>query len=48
MEWFPVKNVGLVLAYGVTNIDLARQSSTAETRVKVKLHGPSAFVKARF
>ena len=48
VEWFPVKNVGLVLAYGVTNIDLARQSSTAETRVKVKLHGPSAFLKARF
>ena len=48
VEWFPVKNVGLVLAYGVTNIDLARESSTAETRVKVKLHGPSAFLKARF
>lgn len=48
VEWFPVKNVGLVLAYGVTNIDLAREISTAETRVKVKLHGPSAFLKARF
>jgi len=48
VEWFPVKNVGVVLAYGATNIDLAREGSTTETRVKVKLHGPSAFLKARF
>ncbi|BEP60742.1 hypothetical protein GmRootV213_12960 [Variovorax sp. V213] len=48
VEWFPVKNVGLVLAYGATHIDMARETSTAETRVKVKLNGPSAFVKARF
>jgi len=37
-----------VLAYGATHIDMARESSTAETRVKVKLNGPSAFLKARF
>ncbi|MDH6593511.1 hypothetical protein M2165_003400 [Variovorax sp. TBS-050B] len=48
VEWFPVKNVGVVLAYGVTNIDLERESRTAETRLRVKMHGPSAFVKARF
>ncbi|MET3917480.1 hypothetical protein ABID97_004262 [Variovorax sp. OAS795] len=48
VEWFPVKNVGVVLAYGVTDIDLAREGSTTETRVKVRLHGPSAFLKARF
>jgi hypothetical protein len=48
VEWFPVKNVGLVFAYGVTNIDLSRESRTAETRLKVKMHGPSAFLKARF
>jgi hypothetical protein len=48
VEWFPVKNVGLVLAYGATHIDMARETSTAETRVKVKLNGPSAYIKARF
>ena len=48
VEWFPVKNVGLVLAYGVTNIDLTRDSSSAESRLKVRLQGPSAFLKARF
>ena len=50
VEWFPIKNVGLVLSYGVTEIDLKRDfdniSSTA--RLKVRLQGPSAFVKARF
>jgi hypothetical protein len=50
VEWFPIKNVGLVLSYGVSQIDLRRDidgiSSTA--RLKVRLKGPSAFVKARF
>ena len=48
VEWFPVKNVGVVLAYGVTNIDLTRNNDFADTRLKVKLQGPSAFLKARF
>ncbi len=48
VEWFPVKNVGVVLAYGATEIDLERQNRTTETRLKVKMHGPSAFIKARF
>lgn len=48
VEWFPLKNVGVVLAYGVTNIDLTRDSSLADTRLKVRLQGPSAFLKARF
>ncbi len=48
VEWFPVKNVGLVLAYGVTNIDLTRSSNDAvDTRLKVKLQGPSAFPFSR-
>ncbi|OAK63967.1 hypothetical protein A3K87_15285 [Variovorax paradoxus] len=48
VEWFPVKNVGLVLAYNVTNIDLTRDADFADTRLKVRLQGPSAFLKARF
>ncbi|MDH6165889.1 hypothetical protein M2282_001017 [Variovorax boronicumulans] len=48
VEWFPVKNVGVVLSYGVTNIDLTRDSDFADSRLKVRLQGPSAFVKARF
>lgn len=48
VEWFPVKNVGLVLSYGVTNIDLTRDGSFADSRLKVRLQGPSAFLKARF
>ena len=50
VEWFPVKNVGVVLSYGVSEIELKRDvdalSSTA--RLRVKLKGPSAFLKARF
>ncbi|MCY1558715.1 hypothetical protein D9M68_956740 [compost metagenome] len=48
VEWFPVKNVGLVLAYSVTNIDLTREGGFADSRLKVRLQGPSAFLKARF
>jgi hypothetical protein len=50
VEWFPVKNVGVVLSYGVSEIELKRDfdalSSTG--RLRVKLKGPSAFLKARF
>jgi hypothetical protein len=49
VEWFPVKNVGVVLAYNITNIDLTRSNSDSlDTRLKVRLQGPSAFLKARF
>lgn len=46
VEWFPLKNVGVVLDYGLTDIDLHRDSSNARFRVKLK--GPSAFLKVRF
>ena len=46
VEWFPMKNVGVVLDYGLTDIDLHRDSNNARFRVKLK--GPSAFVKVRF
>ena len=46
VEWFPMKNVGVVLDYGLTDIDLRRDSNNARFRVKLK--GPSAFLKVRF
>lgn len=47
VEWFPHKNVGLVLDYNVQKIDLRRNGDrTADLDLKLK--GPSAFVKVRF
>ncbi|MBW8721945.1 MAG: hypothetical protein JF626_08785 [Polaromonas sp.] len=46
VEWFPMKNVGVVLDYGITDIDIHRDSNDARFRVKLK--GPSAFLKVRF
>lgn len=47
VEWFPHKNVGLVLDYNVQKIDLHRNGErTADLDLKLK--GPSAFVKVRF
>jgi hypothetical protein len=51
VEWFPVRNVGVVLSYGASEIDLRHDFGTGGTttgQLKVKLHGPSAFLKARF
>ena len=47
LEWFPAKNVGVVLDYGLTDIDLRREDSN-NARFRVKLKGPSAFLKVRF
>jgi len=47
VEWFPMKNVGVVLDYGLTDIDLRRPDSN-DARFRVKLKGPSAFLKVRF
>lgn len=49
-EWFPLKNVGVVLSYGITDIDLHRDFDSGEgtARLRVRLKGPSAFLKARF
>ncbi len=47
VEWFPVKNVGLVLDYGMTDIKLHRNDTSAAD-LRIKLVGPSAFVKVRF
>lgn len=47
LEWFPMKNVGVVLDYGLTDIDLHRADAN-NARFRVKLKGPSAFLKVRF
>lgn len=47
VEWFPVKNLGVVLSYSLNQITLNRDD-TIDSRLRVKVHGPSAFVKVRF
>jgi hypothetical protein len=47
VEWFPVKNVGMVLDYGLTQINLNRMD-TVDVNFKLKVQGPSAFVKVRY
>jgi len=46
-EWFPVKNVGLVLDYGTSKINLTRHD-VVDLSLKFKIQGPSAFLKVRY
>lgn len=47
MEWLPLKNVGVVLDYSMSQVDITRDA-TYETNLKFKVKGPSTFVKVRF
>ncbi|MEH3085964.1 MAG: hypothetical protein PGN26_05375 [Xylophilus ampelinus] len=47
IEWFPVKNVGLVASYEMSDITLKRRDEI-DDRLRIKIHGPSAYVKVRF
>jgi hypothetical protein len=47
VEWFPAKNVGVVLDYGVSQINLNRLD-TVDVNFKLKVQGPSTFVKVRY
>lgn len=47
IEWFPVKNVGVVLDYSMTQIDLTRDD-TIQTNAKLRIQGPAVFMKVRF
>lgn len=47
VEWFPIKNVGVVLDYSMSQINLTREDAI-NINMKLKLQGPSAFVKVRF
>lgn len=48
VEWFPVKNVGVVLDYGIQKIKLERNNAERNADLNLRLTGPSAFVKVRF
>jgi hypothetical protein len=47
VEWFPAKQVGVVLDYGTQKIKLNRNAANNE-ELDVRLTGPSAYVKVRF
>ncbi|WP_399681652.1 hypothetical protein [Xenophilus sp.] len=47
VEWFPLRNVGVSLAYAVTDVDLKRDDAGLQ-RLRLKFHGPVAAVKMRF
>ena len=47
VEFFPLKNVGFVVDYGMTDVNLTRNNNS-NAQFKFRLRGPSAFVKVRF
>ena len=47
LEWFPVRNVGVSLAYAVTDVDLKRDDAGIQG-LRIKFQGPVVAVKARF
>jgi hypothetical protein len=47
VEWFPVKNVGVVFDYGMSQINLNRVD-TVDVNLKYKIQGPSTYVKVRY
>jgi hypothetical protein len=47
VEWFPLQNVGVVLDYSMSQIELTRED-TIDTNLILKHQGPSAYVKVRF
>lgn len=47
VEWFPAKNVGVVLDYGMTQINLNRLD-TVDVNFKFKIKGPSTYIKVRY
>ena len=47
VEWFPIKSAGVVFDYSTSQVDLTRHDAI-DVNFKLKLQGPSAFVKVRF
>jgi hypothetical protein len=47
VEWFFLKNVGLVADYGIQKIQLGRDGDRGAD-LKLRLAGPSAYIKVRF
>jgi uncharacterized protein YjbJ (UPF0337 family) len=47
VEWFPIKNAGFVFDYSTSQVNLTR-SDAVDVNLKLKLQGPSAFIKVRY
>ncbi len=47
VEWFPVKNVGVVFDYGLSQIKLDRLD-TVDVNLKLRIQGPSTYIKVRY
>lgn len=47
VEWFPARNVGVAVDYGIQKIDLSRNGDR-NANLNLRLTGPSAYVKLRF
>jgi hypothetical protein len=47
LEWFPARNVGVVADYGIQRVQLSRDGER-DADLKLRLTGPSAYVKLRF
>ena len=47
VEWFPLKNIGVVLTYGLSEINLNRLGSN-DVNFNYKIQGPSGFIKVRY
>lgn len=47
VEWFPVRNIGVSLAYAVSDVDLKRDGSGVQ-RLRMKFQGPVLALKGRF
>lgn len=47
VEWFPVKNVGVVFDYGLSQIKLNRLD-TVDVNLKLRIQGPSTYIKVRY
>lgn len=47
VEWFPTRNLGVSLAYAVTDVDLKRDDPGLQ-RLRLKFQGPVLAVKGRF
>lgn len=47
LEWLPARNLGVSLAYAMTDVDIRRQDRGLQ-RVNVRFNGPVLAIKARF
>jgi hypothetical protein len=47
VEWFPTRNVGVMVDYGIQKVLLTRNGGS-NANLDLRLTGPSAYVKLRF